>query len=146
MEIRLKQNEKGDRCLLVSDLVYCLCQYTQDSVRAELLERLIGEDNFAPAFKIIIEAAGEEADKLRRLMVEHADLAARELIKSLTNQVLNLTHKLTEADKFTKRILSEWPDAYEKYKPKQDWVWDFTHVTDQHVAKMLEIVKEKKEQ
>ena len=143
MEIELRQTEKGDSYLLVSDLVYCLCRYTRDSVKAELIERLISDQSFASAFKVVTEAAGDDADKLRELMIQHADIAARELIKSLTNQLLNLTHKLSEADKFIKKILSEWPDPYEKYKPKQDWVWDYTHVTDRHVVKMLEIVKER---
>lgn len=146
MEIRLEKNNKGEKSILVADLVYCLCAYAEDSAKAELLERLIGEETFAPAFKLVIKEAGDEANKLRGLMIEHADVAANELIKSLTNQVLNLTHKLSEADKFVKKILSEWPDPYAKYKPQQDWSCDYTYITDRHVVKMLEIVREGKEQ
>lgn len=153
MDIGLITDSKGKKGISLEDIIYNIC-YSDDNNKRSLLERIISLPDFAAAFEIVVRGDSEEewsenrvlaADKLRALMAAHATPAMVVLVKSLTNQLIAMQGRLTDANVYIDKILKDWPEPYAKYKPKQDITFNYKYITDEHVQKMLEIIEEKEQ-
>lgn len=154
-EIRTRYDEKRRQVIDVGDLLYAIAEYNSDSAgKVAFIEKIISVSEFADAFETVISGCsneeytssgeGRSAEKLRLLCVKFADEAAKQVIQAMTERINYLANRLKDAKDFNAKLLEQWPDAFKKYVPKEQWTYSGECITDDQVTKMLEYVRETK--
>lgn len=137
----------------LADLVYMLlCKLTKESVEDlavmitesfELSEALVkmlkGHGNESESWSGRTEERQKAGDKLREVLLPHADEAAMEFASNLIKENVRLRTQLEESKKHIAQLSAEWPESYKRYIPKEPFVFAQTpYLSQMDVRKLID--------
>lgn len=85
------------------------------------------------------ERSRNAGDKLRAMLLPHADAATLQFANNLIKENAQLRAEVEEGKKHIKALEAEWPESYKRYLPKQPFVYaNAPYLSHSDVRKLIE--------
>lgn len=151
--IDVYSDNKEGPYIKLEQLVFGLACNLPEDIAIEFWERLLGTEEFGKALVKVIKGDSDyelssysdsqpgryAGDLVRAALLPHASEAAITLVAHIIEENQALRNDLTRAKKHIELLLKDWPDAYQKYVPKQVYEYISTpYLSRDDVAKLIE--------
>lgn len=148
-----KHQENNKIYIQAEDLIWTLLEAMPIESCKRLIDYMLNFEEFNKALAEMItghnvdELSDKTGDVLRKALIPYADKAAMQLIENLANEIIGLRDKLKEQKSFVSKLLSDWPDAFKKYIPKEVYIFsNKMYLDDNKYQRLLAFIKEEEKE